>query len=195
MSRKAIGPGRGKFMDFTVSVKQPAGSIPYSGGMKRRLSIARAMLHEPRVVLLDEPTVGLDVHARRKVWDLVRGFVGRMHHHPHYSLYRGSRDTRRPCGDIDRGKMIAEEAKRTDRPGGQRGRRLLRSGGDGDGLFRKPGDRAFFVSKHDVRTTVRHANLKMCSLACRSPRHPNEQEGETTNVSGHGSHSAGTHHS
>jgi ABC-2 type transport system ATP-binding protein len=44
----------------------------YSGGMKRRLSIARAMVHNPRVVLLDEPTVGLDAHARRRVWELIR---------------------------------------------------------------------------------------------------------------------------
>ncbi|MGB9718582.1 MAG: ABC transporter ATP-binding protein, partial [Thermoproteota archaeon] len=45
----------------------------YSGGMKRRLSLILALVHDPQVVFLDEPTVGMDPQSRRAVWGFIRG--------------------------------------------------------------------------------------------------------------------------
>lgn len=49
-----------------------------SGGWQRRLSIAMALVTEPEILFLDEPTLGLDVIARRQLWDTIRSLKGRM---------------------------------------------------------------------------------------------------------------------
>ena len=59
----------------TVS-KRKAGKL--SGGWQRRLSIAMALVSEPKILFLDEPTLGLDVIARSELWDIIRSLKGRV---------------------------------------------------------------------------------------------------------------------
>ena len=57
-------------IDLGEAMRRPIGT--YSGGMKRRLDLAAALVHNPEVLFLDEPTTGLDPVSRAKVWDEVR---------------------------------------------------------------------------------------------------------------------------
>jgi len=80
----------------------------YSGGMKRRLEIVRALMHEPKVLFLDEPTLGLDPQTRRKVWEKIRELNSRGMTIILTTHYMDEADEL--CGRIaimDRGKIIA----------------------------------------------------------------------------------------
>lgn len=58
--------------DLSLWDKKDAKIITLSGGMKRRLMIAKALSHEPQILFLDEPTAGVDVELRREMWNMVR---------------------------------------------------------------------------------------------------------------------------
>ena len=59
--------------DLSLWEKKDAKIMTLSGGMKRRVMIAKALSHEPRILFLDEPTAGVDVALRRDMWQMVRG--------------------------------------------------------------------------------------------------------------------------
>ncbi len=59
--------------DLSLWDKKDSKIMALSGGMKRRVMIAKALSHEPRLLFLDEPTAGVDVELRRDMWEMVRG--------------------------------------------------------------------------------------------------------------------------
>jgi ABC-2 type transport system ATP-binding protein len=63
----------GLLRDLSLVDKRDSRIMTLSGGMKRRVMIAKALSHEPEILFLDEPTAGVDVELRRDMWTLVRG--------------------------------------------------------------------------------------------------------------------------
>ena len=163
MSRKNLRNKMEEMLQFAELMDAAGRRVStYSGGMKRRLSIARAMVHNPRVVLLDEPTVGLDAHARRRVWELIRQLreaectIVLTTHYIEEAEMLSDRVV-----VIDKGKIIADGSPQS----------LIASAGtvavdfsDSSGtrteFFESREDAARFLSKLDAQATVRQANLE-----------------------------------
>lgn len=80
----------------------------YSGGMKRRINIAAGLLHKPRVVFMDEPTVGIDPQSRRNILDMVKALNAQgmtVLYTTHYM--EEAQELSHRIGVVDRGRLIA----------------------------------------------------------------------------------------
>jgi len=93
-------------VSLTDRAKEPVSR--YSGGMKRRLNIAVGLLHKPRLVFMDEPTVGIDPQSRRSILDMVKALHDEgmtVLYTTHYMEEAAELSDR--VGIIDHGKLIA----------------------------------------------------------------------------------------
>lgn len=74
ISKEEAGTRIKELLDFVhLQEKRDVMTETLSGGMKRRLVLARALINQPRILILDEPTVGLDPQARHLIWEKLRG--------------------------------------------------------------------------------------------------------------------------
>lgn len=134
----------------------------YSGGMRRRLTIARALIHNPNLLIMDEPTAGLDAFTRRKVWGLIKkirdkgGTIFLTTHYIEEAEYLSNR-----VGILDKGRLIAEGTPE----------KLVNDLGkvavdieDSNGLevefFETREEAAEFLSKLSKNAAIRQANLE-----------------------------------
>jgi ABC-2 type transport system ATP-binding protein len=199
MSRKTLHARILEMLRFADLMEQAGRRVStYSGGMKRRLSIARALMHHPRVMLLDEPTVGLDAHARRKVWDLIRRLrdegctiVLTTHYIEEAEMLAGH------VVIIDRGRIITEGSPQSlITSAGNIAVDCSNPAGTRTIFFENRDAAAIFLSKHDVRATIRRANLEDVFIKLTRRRvNQIEQEGDVIRASDPSRHTARTHHS
>src|SRR5947209_16112014 len=114
VQRELIG-GRMRQVMEMVGLWERRGSLvgTFSGGMKRRLEIARGLLHSPRILFLDEPTIGLDPQTRSSIWSYIRELGAReeitIFMTTHYM------DEAEYCDRIaimDRGEIVRSEERR-----------------------------------------------------------------------------------
>ncbi|MCX6817305.1 MAG: ATP-binding cassette domain-containing protein [Candidatus Aenigmarchaeota archaeon] len=149
----------------------------YSGGMKRRLEIARGLIHRPKVLFLDEPTLGLDAQTRRHIWEYIRKLnkeagvtIILTTHYMEEADYLCDR-----IAIIDRGKIIALDTpkKLKDVLGGDVV--CLRIEGS-TGKYMKFVKTLKWIKNHKMREgelclTMDHGEKRIPELVCAAPKH------------------------
>ena len=140
----------------------------YSGGMKRRINLGCALMHRPRLLLLDEPTVGIDPQARANILDFIRGLVSdgtAVLYTTHY--LEEAEELCDRIGIIDHGRILAE---------GTLGELRLRLGGDQifilEGEFEgvDPGEWPGF----DEQFKIIQETAQQLTISPKFERHPSE---------------------
>lgn len=134
----------------------------FSGGMKRRLMIARALMHRPKVLFLDEPTVGLDPQVRRRLWDLIRRLNGEgitVLLTTHY--IEEAENLCRRVAILDKGRLIALNSPgELCRRVGEYVAEWIEDDGIRTRFFTSRAESAQFVSELTVEASLRRANLE-----------------------------------
>jgi lipooligosaccharide transport system ATP-binding protein len=114
IARRAMLERVPRLLEFAgLEDKSAAALSTLSGGMKRRLTLARALVNDPQIIFLDEPTTGLDPQARHLIWDRLKGLRagGRTLILTTHFMDEAERLCDR-VGIMDHGKLIAEDAPR-----------------------------------------------------------------------------------
>ncbi len=114
IARRAMLERVPRLLEFAgLEDKAAAALSTLSGGMKRRLTLARALVNDPQIIFLDEPTTGLDPQARHLIWDRLKGLraTGRTLILTTHFMDEAERLCDR-VGIMDRGQLIAEDAPR-----------------------------------------------------------------------------------
>ncbi|MCD4782068.1 MAG: ABC transporter ATP-binding protein [Candidatus Omnitrophica bacterium] len=163
MKIKDIKKNAAEFFEF-VELKDVMGNVvkTYSGGMRRRLTIARALIHHPKVLIMDEPTAGLDAFARRKVWGLMKRIrdngstIFLTTHYIEEAQYLSDR-----VGILDKGGLIAEGSpEKLINNFGKIAVDMEGSEGLEVEFFQNRAEAVKFVSRIDKSATIRGANLE-----------------------------------
>ena len=167
LPRKVIKQKTDELLEFAGLIEYRHRTVRHlSGGMKRKLMICRALMIEPEILLLDEPTAGMDALSRRQMWNLLRRVNGdKIDHRADHPLHRGgpgavqSRGAHQPgaaskAGHSGQPDPSAGRVRRgRDRPG-QPGQPVLSQPGRGDRLPFK-GGQGCVAAGHDAGGRVR----------------------------------------
>ncbi|MCW2707756.1 MAG: daunorubicin resistance transporter ATPase subunit [Frankiales bacterium] len=141
MPREAVQPRLRQVMEMVgLWERRESKVLTFSGGMKRRLEIARGLMHSPRVLFLDEPTVGLDPQTRASIWE----YIERLRKEEEITIFLTTHymDEAEHCDRIaimDEGKLVALDTPAALKASVGTDRVTIRTEDDEEALARLPG--------------------------------------------------------